>query len=259
MKSGNSSAAWGGALLCLCVVTAQAQSQTPTMTNDTVVVTGTAFKVATPVLETPRAASIVNDEELRRQAVTQYDESLKYRAGVVSQPYGSDNNTDWFLLRGFSAEGSTYQDSLKVFRTGGYFWWLTEPFGLDRVEYLKGPASILYGEAPPGGIINAVSKRPTEESQGLFEVQSGTDDHRQVGIDSSGPVAGSDDMYYRIVGLYRSGDGELDGTDSERYYFAPSLTVDLSDDTRVTFLGSLQKDTGTPTNGFFPAYVSGPG
>ncbi|WP_110649580.1 TonB-dependent siderophore receptor [Salinicola peritrichatus] len=246
------SAVLGGVLLSLSGGAWAQNDAAPA--SDTVIVTSTALKVATLLMETPRSASVVTGQDLDERAVVKYDESLQYRAGVVSQPYGSDTNTDWFFLRGFSAEGSTFQDGLKVFRTGGYFWWLTEPFGLERTEYLKGPASILYGEAPPGGIINAVSKRPTDESQGLFEIQGGTDEHRQVGVDSSGPVAGTDDMRYRIVGLYREGNGELDGTDSQRYYFAPSLAVDLSNDTTVTFLASIQKDTGTPTINFFPAY-----
>jgi iron complex outermembrane receptor protein len=241
-----------GALLS--VYAAAATAQDASVTNDTVVVTGTALKVDTPLIETSRSASVVTEEDIQRRAVDKYDEALQYRAGVVSQPYGSDNNSDWFLLRGFSAEGSTFQDGLRVFRTGGYFWWLTEPFGVERVDYLKGPASILYGAAPPGGVINAISKRPTEDARGLLEIEGGTDEHRQFGIDTSGPVAGTDDMRYRLVGLYSDGDDELDGTDSERFYFAPSLAVDLSDDTTVTFLASVQKDTGTPSPTFFPAY-----
>ena len=106
---------------------------------------------------------------------------------------------------GFNGEDSLYQDGLRQFREGGYFWWSTETFGLESVELLKGPASILYGEAPPGGVINAISKRPTEEPRGEFEVQAGNEGHRQVGVDVSGPVTGRDDMRYRMVGLYRDG------------------------------------------------------
>lgn len=244
-----------GSALVLLPLAALAQDNAATDDDsDTMVVTATALKVDTPDVETPRATSTVNDDELEKRAVNQYDETFQYRSGVVSQPYGSDNNADWFFLRGFSAEDSTYQDGLRLFRTGGYFWWMTEPFGLERVDLLKGPASILYGEAPPGGVINAISKRPTREERGLFEIETGNEGHRQVGIDVSGPVAKRDDMRYRMVGLYRNGDGELEGTGKERYYFAPSLAVDLSDDTSVTFLASVQKDKGVPTTGFFPAY-----
>ncbi|QFT84275.1 Ferrichrome-iron receptor precursor [Halomonas sp. THAF12] len=233
---------------------ALAQQDTSEVETDTVVVSATALKVATPTIETPRAVSEVGRDELDRRAVDKYDETFRYRSGVVSQPYGSDNNADWMFLRGFSAEGSTYQDGLRLFRTGGYFWWMTEPYGLERVELLKGPSSILYGEAPPGGLVNAVSKRPTAEPQGEIELQVGNKGHRQIGIDTSGPVSGRDDMRYRVVGMVREGDGELDGTDMDRYYFAPSLAVDVSEDTTVTFLASVQKDDGVPTTGFFPAY-----
>ncbi|MFC0268646.1 TonB-dependent siderophore receptor [Kushneria aurantia] len=244
-----------GSLFLLSPVPGWASQSEPAVEQaDTVVVTDTALKVAAPVIETPRATSLVEQQALETRAVNKFDEALQYRAGVVSQPYGADNNTDWFFIRGFSAEDSLYLDGLRLFRTGGYFWWLTEPFGLERVEVLKGPASILYGEAPPGGIINAVSKRPGDETQGEVGIEVGNKDHRQLSIDTSGPVEGRDDMRYRMVGLYREGDGELNGTETERYYFAPSLSVDFSEETRVTFLASAMKDEGVPTIGFFPAF-----
>lgn len=231
---------------------ALAQQGATEVETDTVVVSATALKVATPTIETPRAVSEVGRDELDKRAVNSFDETFRYRSGVQSTPYGSDNGVDWFNIRGFSGENSTYQDGLRLFRESGYFWWVTEPYGLERVDLLKGPASILYGEAPPGGVVNAISKRPTFEQQGELELQMGDDGHRQIGIDSSGPVAGTDNMRYRMVGLFREGDGELEHTDNERVYLAPSLAVDLSDDTTVTFLASYMKDHGTPSKGFRP-------
>lgn len=225
-----------------------------TLEAETLVVVGTALKTDTPALETPRSVSLVTEEELETRAVTKYDEALRYRSGVLAGHYGRDTKADWFFLRGFSGENSTYQDGLRLFREGGYFWWQTEPFGLERIEVLKGPASILYGEAPPGGVINAISKRPTEQARGLLSLQGGNKGHRQLGIDSSGPVGERDDVRYRMVGLFREGDGDIDGTDNQRVYLAPSLEVDLSDRTSITLLGSYMRDHGTPTNGFYLPY-----
>ena len=70
---------------------------------ETMVVTGTAMKVEVPMAETPRAVSVVNREELDQHAVQQLDESVRYRSGVLTGFYGSDNNTDWFKVRGFDA------------------------------------------------------------------------------------------------------------------------------------------------------------
>lgn len=215
------------------------------------VVSGTALKVEAPLVETPRPASVVEREELEERNVQSLDETFRYRAGVVSGHFGEDNDTDWFKIRGF--DQATYQDGLRVYREG-FYQWLPEPFGLERVELLKGPASILYGEAPPGGVVNAISKRPTDTAQGVVDIQAGTDEHRQIGMDTAGPVADRDDLSYRLVGLYRSGEGDLDFTENERYYLAPSLAWDISDRTSLTLLASVQKDDAIPTNPFKLAY-----
>lgn len=208
-------------------------------------VTGTALKVDVPLAETPRPASVVDRDELDDRNVQSLDETFRYRAGVLSGHYGADNDTDWFKVRGF--DHSTYQDGLRIYREG-YYQWLPETFGLDRVDVLKGPASILYGEAPPGGVINAVSKRPSDEASGMVELQGGNRDHRQLNIDTTGPL--TDNVSYRLVAVYKDREGDLDHTENERYYLAPSVTVDLSDRTSLTVLSSFQKDDGVPVNGF---------
>ena len=227
------------------------QAQDDIETQDTMVVTGTALKVATPLVETPRPVSIVERDELEERNVQQLDETFRYRSGVLAGHYGSDNNTDWFKVRGF--DQATYQDGLRIYREG-FYQWLPEPYGLDRVELFKGPSSILYGEAPSGGLVNAVSKRPTAEQRGEINIQAGNRNHRQVGIDTSGPLTEGGDVRYRFVGLYKERDGDLNDTENERYYFAPSLEWDISDDTRLTVLASVQKDDGIPVNPFKLAY-----
>ncbi|SEM38669.1 TonB-dependent siderophore receptor [Halomonas caseinilytica] len=237
-----------GALLGAPLV---ALAQDEVVESDTVVVVGTALKVAAPLVETPRPVSTVQREELEERNVQSLDETFRYRAGVLAGHYGADNDTDWFKVRGF--DQSTYQDGLRIYRTG-YYQWLPEPYGLESVDVFKGPSSILYGEAPAGGLINAVSKRPTSEPRGEVNLQVGNRQHRQLGVDTSGPLTESGDVRYRMVGMVKERDGDLDHTENERYYFAPSLEVDFSEDTSVTFLASIQKDDAIPTNPFKLTY-----
>lgn len=208
-------------------------------------VTSSVLKVDVPLAETPRPASVVDRDELDDRNVQSLDESFRYRSGVVSGHYGADNDTDWFKVRGF--DQSTYQDGLRIYREG-YYQWLPEPFGLERVEVLKGPASILYGEAPPGGIINAVSKRPSDEASGIIELQLGNREHRQLNLDTTGAL--TDNADYRLVAVYKDREGDLDHTENERYYIAPSVGIDLGDQTRLTILSSFQKDDAIPVNPF---------
>ncbi|MCR3967453.1 TonB-dependent siderophore receptor [Aeromonas veronii] len=237
-----------GLLVSLPLMAEQAAAELP-KASETMVVTGTAMKVEVPMAETPRAVSVVNREALDQHAVLQLDEALRYRSGILTGLYGSDNNTDWFKVRGFDA--ASYLDGSIQFGSG-YYLWTPEPFGLESVEVLKGPASMLYGVAPPGGVINAISKRPTATPQGLVDLQLGSRDHRQVGVDVSDAL--SDSSRYRMVALYKERDGVLTGTYNDRVYLAPSVTFDLSDRTSLTLLASFLHDEGVPTNGFFPVY-----
>lgn len=216
---------------------------------DTMVITASAMKVQTPLAESPRSVSIVDEEQLDERKPSSLDEAVRYQSGVLSQPYGSDTNTEWFKVRGFDA--ATYLDGNRLYQNG-YYTWTLEPFGLESIEVLKGPASILFGEAPPGGVVNAVSKRPLYEDTGMVEVRYGTDSFAQVGLDTNTVL--SDTVRFRLVTMMNQQDGDLDGTDNDRFYIAPSLSWDVTDATNITFLGSVKRDNGVPTGGFMPAY-----
>ncbi len=220
--------------------------------QETVVVTASALKVETPLKETPRAVSLIDQEALKVKQPSKLDEALRYQPGVVTQPYGSDNDTDWFKIRSFDA--AMYLDNNRLYETGYYVWTL-EPYGLQSVEVLKGPAAILYGEAPPGGVVNAVSKRPDDIEFGEAQLKLGNRQLRELGIDINRYVDEDGDMRFRFVGLIGERDGTLDHTDNQRIYLAPSLTIDFSQDTTLTLLASYKQDDGTPTNPFSPLTV----
>ena len=119
----------------------------------------TGTKTDTPIIETPQSISVVSSEEFRNYGARNFNEALGYTAGVSRQE-GADRTTETLRIRGFTVnrsyrDGSKYQSNL--------YDGQQELYGLERLEVLKGPSSILYGVASPGGMINAVSKRPTSE------------------------------------------------------------------------------------------------
>lgn len=242
------------ALVCAiapaAVVSFMAHAQDDATEMETITVTAQALKVETPAKETPRSVSIISEDELRVRAPQKLDEALRYTSGVTSQPYGSDNDTDWFKVRGFDA--ATYLNGNRLFRDG-YYTWLVEPYGLESVEVVKGPSAILFGESAPGGVVNAVQKKPTFTPQGEVKVEVGNNNHQSVGFDIADDANDSGTMRYRLVGLMSSQDGELDDTENERFYIAPSLEIDVSDRTMLTLMATYLKDDGVPTNPFFPA------
>ncbi|MFZ6043989.1 TonB-dependent receptor plug domain-containing protein, partial [Vibrio natriegens] len=100
--------------MCTPVVAqASEQAQAP---DETIVVTASALKVATPMAESPTSVSVVNRDDLDIHQVQKLDEAFRYNAGVLSAPYGADNDTDWLKVRGFDA--ATYLDGSRLFKDG---------------------------------------------------------------------------------------------------------------------------------------------
>lgn len=221
-----------------------------TETVEKLVVSAQALKINTSLQETPKSVSVISQQDLETHAPQKLDEALRYTSGVVSQPYGADNDTDWLRVRGF--EAATYLDNSRLFRDG-YYTWLLEPYGFEQIEVVKGSSAVLFGESTPGGAINIVQKKPGFVAKNEVFLEAGNNDQRGVGFDLSGKATNDNNVRYRLVGLMKQSDGELSHTDNKRIYLAPSVAINVTDNTMLTFMATYLHDDGTPTNPFFPA------
>jgi len=201
-----------------------------------------ATKTDTPLIETPRSVSVVTRKELEERGAQDIIEAVRYSAGVTTGAYGFDPRFDQIYIRGFSATTiGDYKDGLRQpYMNYGTF--RTDPYSLERVEIIKGPVSVLYGAGTPAGIINKVSKLPTEEKIREIELLYGTQNRAQAAFDFSGPVTeGSDEFLYRVVGLARNGDTNFDIAD-DRYFLQPSFTWNPDAATSFTVYGLVQSE-----------------
>ena len=200
----------------------------------------TGTKTDTPLIETPQAINVVTRDQMEAQGSTTLTESLRYTPGVIAQYGNNDVRHDWLTVRGFTP--GRYLDGMRLpFGARGYSQPRIEPFGLERVEVLKGPASLLYGQGNPGGTVNMVKKRPTEEEVREIELQTGSFDRMQAAIDLGGKANDEGTLLYRMVALGRKSDTQFDYVEEEKVYVAPSLTWLASDNTKVTFFGEYQE------------------
>lgn len=208
--------------------------------------TSTATKTDTAMLENPQAISVVTRDRMDDMAVQRLDEALRYTSGVRSDSGGANNAADNIFLRGY-AISFTYKDGLRLRPLGFFGMFGEEPYGLERIEVLKGPTSILYGQNDPGGMVNTLSKRPTDYDRGEVGLSFGSGHRRQLTLDTSGPLR--DTLSYRFVALGREADGVYDHTDDDRAYVAPSLTWKPDEFTSLTLLASYQKNKAlAPSN-----------
>lgn len=210
----------------------------------------TATKTGTSLKDTPQAVNVVTKDQMAAQGSATLTQALRYTPGVISQ-YGDDSRYDWFTIRGFRP--SRYLDGLRLpFGSRGYAQPRVEPLSLERAEVLKGPASVLYGQGDPGGLINMVSKRPSATAINEVEMQFGTDKRIQTAFDLGGGVGDDDGFLYRIVGVGRLTDTQYDYVREKKGYIAPSFTFKADEGTSLTFYGSYQH-IDSPGGGGAPA------
>jgi len=212
----------------------------------------TATKTDSPLNEVPQSISVITADQVRDQASPNLQEALRYTAGVRTETYGVDNRGDWFSLRGGS-NGSTLVDGLRRPPTG--YWGIVrnEPYAFERIEVLRGPASVIAGQNGPGGVVNLVSKRPQAERSGEIGVQIGSDNHKQVQADLTGPLNADGSLLYRLVSLVKRSDTQVKHAFDERDLLAPSLTWRPDAATSLNVFALYQRDESGNLNGFFPA------
>ncbi|MBD9676735.1 TonB-dependent siderophore receptor [Pseudomonas sp. PDM18] len=208
-------------------------------------VSSTAGKTSTSLAETPRSISVVTRQRMEDQQSQTLTDVLGYVPGIFAPPFAAGDGLagDLFFIRGFNATDWGYgllRDGLRV--QGNRYDTTSEPYGLERVEVFRGPTSILYGENAPGGIVNLVSKRPTVDPRGEFQLTYGSHDRKQLGVDVSGPLTEEGNILGRVVMLGRDSGTQVDHQPDDRLYIAPSMTFNFDDATTLTLLSTYQRD-----------------
>lgn len=214
----------------------------------------TATKTDTPVIEIPQSISTITQDQLREQGATTLNQALRYTSGVTPENRGAvATRLDQFTVRGFSA--SSFLDGLRVFGSRDALPQV-DSYRLERIDVLKGPSSVMFGQGGPGGLVNQISKRPLTERLNEIGLHVGNFDFRRVDADFSGPLDADKKFLYRITGSAYMADGQLDHTKERRYWVAPSFTWQPSADTRLTILANFQRDPHMGSYGGVPGLRS---
>lgn len=220
-----------------------------TTKNDTVVVTSQmqsgATKLATPDIETPQSVSIVTREQFEEQGATSVRQAVSYTPGVYSNQIGASNRFDYIVLRGFS-DGSldnVYLDGLKMMGdTNSHSSLVVDPWFLEDIEVVRGPASVLYGRSSPGGIVALTSRKPSFDAGGEVKLFAGNNNQRGAAFDVTGALDDNDRVAARLSGMTRYADSQFGPLKEERYALMPSLTWRITDQTRLDLMAYLHRD-----------------
>ncbi len=201
---------------------------------------GTGSRLDLSPLQTPASIEVLAGDVIRQRGDPSIVESVTRAAGITSEATPGDGGTA-LSTRGFVGHSSVMYllDGARLFVGAGTVTFPFDPWSVDRIEVLHGPASVMYGQGAIGGVINIVSRHPnTEQQEAQVELAFGEDERSHAAVDLSGPL--SDDWAYRFDASYTQSDNWVDRSDSDSLALAGTLQWDVSDTLRL----SLSYDYG---------------
>lgn len=214
----------------------------------------TATKTKTPIMETPMAIQVVPKAVLNDQQAITLEQSLNNVSGVF--PGLGLNGVETFNIRGFNTwdyyrNGVRFQSALS--QTGN-----REVANLERIEVLKGPASILFGRIEPGGMINLVPKTPQATPYYSLQQQFGSYDLYRTTLDATNRLNQDGSLRYRLNFAYEDKGSFRQFVDNHHFFVAPVIQWRISDRTQITAeieykTGKYAHDYGFPAIGNRPA------
>lgn len=204
----------------------------------------TGTRTDTPLRDIPQSIQVVPQQVLRDQQITRLDDALRNVAGATpdfnSGPYVT------YRIRGFEALNNNLLRNGQVDAGAGES---VELSSVERVEVLKGPASVLFGLGNPGGSINIITKRPLSEPFYSVDATVGSYSFYRGAIDLSGPLNDAKTVSYRLNTAYRNSDSFIDFYNSEHFNISPVVSVAIGKRTNLTIEGDYIE---TRDSGFTP-------
>jgi len=209
----------------------------------------TATRLDLPVLETPQAVSVVTARVVQDRQIVRMAELADTVAGVRASPGYGGLSSGNFYMRGFrgSFTGGNLRDGFRDYT----FLSARDIQGIEQTEFLKGPASVIYGQQEVGGIVNTVLKKPRPDRFVAVGLVGGGFGFWRPTIDANTPLTADGSLLFRFNGAFERADSHRDRVENDSVYLAPAVVWVVSPDTRLRFNVELQRydyvfDTGYP-------------
>jgi catecholate siderophore receptor len=201
----------------------------------------TGTRTDAPLRDVPASITIVPESVMRDTAMQGMSDVFRYVPGVTW--HQGEGNRDQMVIRGNSTTADFYVDGVRddaqVFR---------DLYNLERVEFLKGPAGMIFGRGGAGGVVNRVTKKPVFDSVGGANLTLGSYAQRRGTVDIGNKL--NDGAAWRLNAMAEKSNSFRNGVDLERYAFNPTATFALGSSTALTLGFEHLYDERTADRGF---------
>ena len=219
----------------------------------------TATKTDTPLRDIPQSIQVIPRQVIEDRQVVRLNELAENVSGVQPEPGYGGLSSGGYTVRGFDLDFETFRNGFRDFG----FISPRDVANVERVEILKGPASVLYGGGFGfSGLVNTVTKKPQEEPLYNANFTIGSYDFYRPTIDITGPLSEDKALLYRLNLAYESAKSFRDFNENESTFVAPALTWQIGPRTTLTTEFEYQKydyvfDRGLlPSQEFFDVPIS---
>lgn len=192
--------------------------------------TGTATRTDTPIKDVPQTVNVVPRQVLEDRQTTGLVDALATVPNVIGAGTNGGRGQNFFI-RGFQTQTMAI-DGVMQSPALNFPLVTRDLSSVERVEVLKGPSSVLYGRNEPGGLINIVTRKPTDSFTGSATLQGGSYDYFRGESTVSGPVDAKGELTARMTAAYTSAGSYRYANDDTLEYIAPVLNWTPRDDTR---------------------------
>ncbi|MDM9379093.1 TonB-dependent siderophore receptor [Chlorogloeopsis sp. ULAP01] len=198
--------------------------------------TSVGTRIDTPLRDIPQSIQVVPQQVLRDRQARSITDGLENVSGITPISPGSAGSRDNFSIRGFENYGNSLVNGIPddILSDSGFV-------NVERLEVLKGPASVLYGEGALAGTINFVTKQPLRDPFYEISATIGSFNDYQGTIDLTGPLNDSKTALYRFIAGYRSAETFVDFNEFTKLSIAPSLSLSLGQNTDLVLEGDVNR------------------
>ncbi|MEH1889484.1 MAG: TonB-dependent siderophore receptor [Nostoc sp.] len=207
----------------------------------------TATRTDTPLRDIPQSIQVIPQAVIKDQQITRISDATRNVSGV-SPLSGYGGFSDDYTIRGFTNSNLLRNG----FTTSNFF---TYGANVERVEVLKGPASVLYGQFEPGGVVNFVTKQPLSSPYYAADLTAGSFSFYRGTIDLSGPLTDDKKLLYRLNIAYENSGSFRDFYHQDIFSVSPVITYKPSENTTLNFEYEYGKRRGTFDRGLPPGPV----
>ncbi|MGC7559911.1 TonB-dependent siderophore receptor [Pasteurella sp. PK-2025] len=198
------------------------------------------MKTTTALMRTPLSVEIVSNKLMKDQGVDHVIDALNYHSGIISNYRGSNQQME-ITIRGVGSKNNSSGGSVPTYVNGISYAadYAIRPFFLERIDIVKGPNSVLYGQANPGGVMDVITKKASGKNQGELQLITGTKNRYQIGLDIERQL--TETLSARVIGQFEKNHWKEHYVKEQGGAVSPSLFWQPTDQTKFTLYAYFAK------------------